>query len=39
MRWAASDRGVVAVIDKTMLDAKLPDIVALMVSWLAATRD
>jgi len=39
IRWAAPDRGVVVVTNETMLDARLPDIVALMGAWLAATRD
>ncbi len=37
--WAATDRGVVVVKDAPMLDATLPDIVALVRAWLLATRD
>lgn len=39
VQWAAADRGVVVVPDRPMLDARLPDIVALVRAWLAATRD
>jgi hypothetical protein len=37
--WAAPDRGVVAVTDRAMLDARLAEIVELARAWLAATRD
>lgn len=37
--WAAADRGVVVINDAPMLDATLPDIVALVRAWLLATRD
>lgn len=37
--WAAPDRGVVAVADRAMLDARLADIITLALAWLAATRD
>lgn len=37
--WAAPDRGVVVVKDTQMLEATLPDIVALVKAWLLATRD
>jgi hypothetical protein len=37
--WAAPDRGVVAVTDRAMLDARLPEILALAQLWLVATRD
>ncbi len=39
LTWAAPDRGVLAVTDRAMLDARLADIVALAGAWLAATRD
>jgi hypothetical protein len=39
LAWAAADRGVVAIADAPMLDARLPDIVALVKAWLLATSD
>ena len=39
VRWATPDRGVVSVVDRGMLDARLADIVSLARAWLAATRD
>jgi hypothetical protein len=37
--WKTTDRGVIRISDRAMLDARLPDIVALVSAWLESTRD
>lgn len=39
VRWLASDRGVITVVDSDMLAAALDDIRTVAARWLTATRD
>ncbi len=37
LRWLAEDRAVVSIVDRADMERKLPDVVRLVGSWLAAT--